>query len=275
MSDLNTMTKADAAMHYADLGLLVFPLAAGCKVPRKGSAGFKDATSDPERVRDWWDAHPTSNIGIATGHLVDVIDIDGFDGQREFELLSARPPAHALSATVRPGGVHVWVPAVPGRRSRVGVVPHVDYRGLGGYAVAPPSQVNSYTNRYRWLSEFDLSTTKAWTPTEGPTWESRWAHAGPVAMRLTPAEMRQRPVDSDPHKRLDGIIATLLGSREGERNNVLYWCACRVADMWDDGQISDVAAVLDGLLVLTAHIGLPQGEAAGTLASGLHRKPRP
>src|SRR4051794_14902406 len=71
-----------SALWYAQNGLHVFPLTPGTKIPLKGSGGCLDATTDPGMVDKWWTGNPNLNIGIATGHAVDVVDIDGHTGQR-------------------------------------------------------------------------------------------------------------------------------------------------------------------------------------------------
>lgn len=138
------VTLLGAALYYAEVGLRVFPLSPGSKIPFRGSSGCLDATSNPELIRDWWDRDPDSNIGIATGHKVDVVDIDGAPGQKSraehwdpiFEQIDR--DAVAKSLTPRPGGMHVWVPAT-GDGNRTGIFPGIDYRGVGGFIVAPPS----------------------------------------------------------------------------------------------------------------------------------------
>lgn len=130
-----------AALWYAEQGLPVFPLQPGTKIPLRGSRGCKDASVDPSAIRAWWEATPDANIGIATGHLVDVVDVDGAEGQKSrvanwdmFEGLEII----AQTLTPRPGGMHFFVPA-SGKGNKAGLLPSVDYRGKGGYACAPPS----------------------------------------------------------------------------------------------------------------------------------------
>jgi hypothetical protein len=139
--------KADllaGALWYAEQGLHVFPLTAGGKIPHKGTRGFKDATVDADTLRAWWDRWPGSNVGIATGHLVDVIDIDGLKGQISFGQ-NADAFAHldvlGTVSTPRPGGMHLFIPAT-GAGNRAGILPGIDHRGLGGYVVAPPSSIS-------------------------------------------------------------------------------------------------------------------------------------
>lgn len=152
----------EAALWYAEQGLHVFPLSPGSKIPFKGTGGFRDATTDPEQIRAWWSGgNPRANIGIATGHLVDVVDIDGAAGQASrlanWEMLEAIPALGKVS-TPRPGGMHIYVPA-SGRGNKAGLLPGIDYRGMSGYVVAPPS-VNQQ-GAYVWLSPLDLSGVRA------------------------------------------------------------------------------------------------------------------
>lgn len=149
-----------AALWYAEVGLHIFPLTPGTKIPLKGSGGCFDATNDPDMVNKWWSGNPQANIGIATGHLVDVIDIDGPIGQRSrldhWDMLEQLPCLGKVS-TPRPGGMHIYVTAAPGRGNKAGLLPGVDYRGTGGYVVAPPS--TNEQGRYLWISPLHLATT--------------------------------------------------------------------------------------------------------------------
>jgi hypothetical protein len=62
-----------AALAYALAGVHVFPLAPRSKVPfipaRNGGHGLHDATTDPDVIRSWWQAHPTRTVasGISAG----------------------------------------------------------------------------------------------------------------------------------------------------------------------------------------------------------------
>lgn len=147
-----------AALWYAEQGLPVFPLQPGTKIPMKGSRGCKDATTDADRIRAWWDATPEANIGLATGYVVDVVDIDGEAGQKSrAELWEAFAEIDAENVgkvlTPSPGGMHIYVPA-DGTTNGTNLAPSVDYRGLGGYVVAPPSRTDA--GSYSWLGPLRL-----------------------------------------------------------------------------------------------------------------------
>ena len=141
-----------AALWYAQQGLHVFALSPNSKIPHKGTRGCKDATSDEPTIRAWWDRWPDSNVGIATGHLVDVVDIDGATGQQSRAQnwpMFAGLTVIGTVLTPRPGGMHLYVPANPAVGNGAGLLPNVDYRGNGGYVVAPPSRTEQ--GSYRWL----------------------------------------------------------------------------------------------------------------------------
>src|ERR1700674_3892356 len=62
-------------------GWLIFPLAAGSKIPLQGPAGFKDSVNDTKAALKLFEGIPHANIGIDCGRsgLV-VVDIDPRNG---------------------------------------------------------------------------------------------------------------------------------------------------------------------------------------------------
>lgn len=150
---------AAAAEWYVQQGVAVFPLAPGGKVPATRN-GFKDATVDLERVRAWWRTMPQANIGLPTGHLFDVVDVDGPPGYRSLaDIRDGLPPILGRVLTAR-GGAHLYVPA-SGRGNKAGLVAGVDYRGAGGYCVAPPSLSSTTGRRWTWTSPVDFAALRA------------------------------------------------------------------------------------------------------------------
>jgi len=71
-------THQEKLHELAELGYKLFPLLAGSKHPngRLAPSGRNDATSDPEKIKEWHRKAPMSNWGLATDGLL-VIDIDG------------------------------------------------------------------------------------------------------------------------------------------------------------------------------------------------------
>jgi Bifunctional DNA primase/polymerase, N-terminal len=192
----------DAALSYASRGIPVLPLhsplphrgdvqpvgrdrhrpspaggmGCSCRDPGCGQVGkhplgslvphgVKDATTNRARVLAWWTRHPQANIGLATGHLFDVLDVDGPTGERAIRQLAA---AHGLASSgplVRTGGGgwHFYLaPTGLGNVHPRGLA-HVDWRGRGGYVVAPPSR-HASGHPYQWLAGRDLDTPPGQVP---------------------------------------------------------------------------------------------------------------
>jgi hypothetical protein len=147
------VTVVSAALWYAQHGIPVFPIQPGTKVPYPGSRGVKGATTDEGTIRQWWDWYPGCNVAIATGHKVDVIDYDGEQGHHawthEYGETWTGAGVHVIATvtTPRPGGLHVYIRAT-GEGNHAGIVPGVDYRGRGGYVLAPPSATPHGTYRF-------------------------------------------------------------------------------------------------------------------------------
>jgi hypothetical protein len=142
-----------AALRYASQGVPVFPLAPRSKFPLISAAndghGLHDATTDAAQIQAWWTAHPNANIGLRTGVAFDVIDLDSEAAVDALE--SARAGRDRISGPVVATGKGFHYFVLPtGLGNRAGVLPGVDYRGAGGYVVAPPS-VHPSGTRYRWI----------------------------------------------------------------------------------------------------------------------------
>lgn len=126
----------------------VFPLRPGTKVPATPH-GFKDATLDVDRIKRYWSAVPDANIGLPTGIAFDVIDIDLPDGPAQWAEGTNVPDTHGRVSTAN-GGFHIYVkPTGGGNRARF--LPGIDYRGAGGYVVAPPSWLGERARSWSWV----------------------------------------------------------------------------------------------------------------------------
>lgn len=153
----------DAALHYASWGWPVFPLKTtamaqrahdpykAAKTPATAN-GFKDATTDAERIRAWWTRSPDSGIGLATGHTFDVMDFDTYAGGLDAyqQMLQRDSAIHGQVATAS-GGVHLYItPTGKGNKTRMR--PGMDFRGIGGYVIAPPTRLLGDRRRsYGWV----------------------------------------------------------------------------------------------------------------------------
>ena len=100
------MTRLEHAYEFASLGMPVFPIEPGGKIPltRKG---FKDATTDHDQILRWSKKHPNCNWAIATGERsgILVLDIDPRNGGIEsIKDLVAEHGVLPLGPTVKTGG---------------------------------------------------------------------------------------------------------------------------------------------------------------------------
>jgi len=142
-----TNPKLDAALDAASRGFRVFPISPGSKKPPKDFPWKERATTDAATIRGWWTEAPDSNIGIAAGHGLLVVDADTKDGKPgldSLDMLDMLGLPAGLRVATPSGGVHVYL-AAGSHRNRVGSVPGhpgIDIRSDGGYVLGPGSVVD-------------------------------------------------------------------------------------------------------------------------------------
>lgn len=218
---------AFAAGALAAARVPVFPCLVEGKRPLT-RRGFLDASSDPEQVAAWWSRTPDANIGIPTGAASGVVvadvDVHGpHDGRAAFERASEAGLVDGAGLLVRTptGGAHVYFPATQGREQRswqaadVGV----DFRGDGGYIIAPPSQriIDGHVKRYEVA---DIAAHSVGTVDAARLRD--FLDPRPVA----PSRASSGSMDVDAER----LAAWVAGRGEGERNRGLFWAACRLAE---------------------------------------------
>ena len=245
---------ARQALTYAATGWPVFPCKPGSKEPDTAH-GFKDATTDPGRIRTWWRARPDRNVAIATGAPgPDVLDVDVREAGSGFPAFNRAKRAGMLAgalALVRTpgGGVHAYYAGTAQPCARL-PRHHLDFKAAGGYVLAPPSVVVG--KPYELLDHRAGTTCLDWRAVRQLLDPPRRA-----AARL--------PADGD----VTSLAAWVAGQPEGNRNAGLFWAACRIN--------GDAGAA--GLLVAAAvQAGLPEAEARRTSATSPtppSRPPRP
>lgn len=147
---------AGAAAYYGKNGIACFPLVVGGKRPATAH-GLHDATTDLAQIRAWWTAMPQANIGIPTGALFTVIDVDGPEGYASLAGLREDGiiPATIGYAITPNNGAHLYI-APNGDGNTARVWPGIDVRGVGGYVVAPPSRRED-GRMWEWSTPLDLT----------------------------------------------------------------------------------------------------------------------
>lgn len=227
-----TLAPGEAARAYAEFGLRVFPCAPDAKRPITAH-GFHDATTNPNQIDAWWAEHPDANVGLATGTLeldrgFDVLDIDvrvGGHGFTGFEHARRAGLVDGWAALVRTpsGGVHAYYPTDLERPQGCWTLPeeHVDFRGVGGYVLVPPSTIDRDDRRgYRVIGHASGAPRSI---------DANAVHdllAAQSHRRALASRPRQASTSID-LERLGGWVATRA---EGSRNASLYWAACRCAE---------------------------------------------
>ena len=195
------MTPLDYALHYAGRGWRVFPVHtvreidgrlwcscsdAECEhqakhpVAKLAPQGVKNATVDPDQIRQWWHVFPDANIGIATGResnlVVIDVDIDPAKGKAGDDTLAALtdeygPLPDTVTVITGGGGLHYlfsYPAGVERIKSTSGVIgKDVDSRGDGGYIVGVPGRHIS-GNCYR--HEGSSDPTEGVDPAPLPRW---------------------------------------------------------------------------------------------------------
>jgi hypothetical protein len=150
-----------AADYYAALGWPVFPARPHGKEPLAELAphGLHSATTDTDRVRDWWRREPEANVAIVTGAAsgVWVLDVDPrHGGDRMLEAAELRDGAlpHTATATTGGGGIHKFFTHPGGTlKSRANAFGRgLDAKADGGYVIAAPS-VHPSGELYWWQAD--------------------------------------------------------------------------------------------------------------------------
>jgi hypothetical protein len=251
-ADLCLMAQAQAR----NSGYAVFPvrLIGDKKIParpeRDGGHGFEDATTDPEQIAWLWRNWPGELIGVRTGAAsgVSVLDVD----QKHPEAVAWWMDTHPLllptrTYRTRSGGLHLWMRHRDGVKNSQGrICRGVDTRGEGGFAVF-------------WFA-YGLECLDHTPPQPWPAW---------LLAELTPRPAPPRPANArpfNPGRAIDGIIRRLGTAREGERNGVLFWAACRL----DERRMRQ--SEIEGLLLpIALGIGLTEFETSRSIGSAIGR----
>jgi hypothetical protein len=248
----------------------------GCGQPAKhplGSLvpyGVKDATTNRARILAWWTRHPQASIGLACGHCFDVLDVDGPKGAQAIRELAATHGLRSSGPLVHTGGGgwHYYLAPTGLGNAYPRDLEHVDWRGRGGYVVAPPSR-HASGHPYHWVEGRDLG-----------------APPGPVPVvlldRLRPRQL-QRPTgfvqvqaagdgpgDRYARAALAEELARVAGAPVGQRNRQLWESTRNLYNLIATGALSE-REVQQGLLAAADRCGLLAEEprqTRRTLASG-------
>jgi hypothetical protein len=272
---MTASTRAHA-LALARRGWPVFPCRPGGKEPATRH-GFRDATTDPDQITRWWRQEPSANLAIATGWPgPDVLDVDqhgpagnGFTALGRLAHAGLIQGASTVVSTPH-HGLHLYFTGSdqPSARLRRH---HLDLRAQGGYVLAPPSQIG----------ERDYRIRRQLGGTGRLNWASATALLEPgrtIAHPVSPAAPADQSASAGLANPVGGIAAADRSSTAQKdlrhlvawvaalppdghnRNDGLFWAACRAAEAGDETILADLARAARA-------IGLSDREISQTIDS--------
>lgn len=213
--------------------------------------GFKDASSNPAVITSWWGSFPDALIGLAVPVGLVVLDIDPRDGGslEQLEALAGGPLPETLTAESGrgDGGRHYWVSTAARDLKHSGLPKGVDLREGGkSYVIAPPSLHPTTGKPYRWVNNAPIAPLPP----------------SLLSVLKPQKKLGVRPFsgDSADHSSLTRYMSRAV---TGERNDSLFWCACRMAET----EMSGKPVSWDGLFDAAIGTGMSMSEAHSTIQS--------
>ncbi|SNS13332.1 Bifunctional DNA primase/polymerase, N-terminal [Actinomadura meyerae] len=291
---------AGAALACAARGWHVFPLRPRDKRPLSGFTDWEaHATTDPARIRAFWERGPAFNVAVACGPsgLV-VVDLDTpkpgeapppewdmpgvNEGADVLAVLADRHgevfPFDTFTVTTRRGGMHLYFTPPPGAELRntsgrhaTGLGWLIDTRANGGYVVAPGSFVAlpDGTGAYRVANDAP--------PAPLPGWLARLLTTAPRPASVLGAPSVAGTVADLPayvQAALKGEAARVADAVTGGRNHALNKAAYNLGRLTGSGALDAETATAVLFEAAAVHFGptradVRPGEARATIRSAL------
>jgi hypothetical protein len=211
--------------------------------------GFTQAAHEPDAIAELWRRWPGPLIGIATGSRSGIAVLD-CDRKHAEAVVWWQRNYHRLLPTrtyaTRSGGLHLYFCDRAGVGNTQGKLCRgVDTRGDGGYVIS-------------WFAA-GFECPDPTPPQPFPDWLfTALTYRPPVP------PVAARPINCD--RAIDGIVRKLAGAKEGDRNALLFWAACRLAEH-RVGQTEAEAL----LIPIATSMGLTDREARQTIRSAMRR----
>lgn len=251
----------ERALELAEQGIPCFP----CLANKKPACvhGFKQATAVADDLRKLWGTSPGVLVGVPTGTPsgLFVVDID-----------SARHPEakvwHEQNAPYLPqtrchqtesGGWHLFFQHREGlRNSGSKLARGVDTRGSGGYCIWWPAHLGGAAQH-----RFAVATPI-------PDWIVDALNPPPPAIISYYGAPYYSNQATAPN-RLEGILTRVAEAKEGERNQLTFWGACKIADMIALRELDahDATNAIEALTEVSLRTGLQLREIRRTIASAM------
>lgn len=177
--------------------------------------GMKDFSTNLEQVQQWWEQYPGANIGVRPPAGWVVLDIDPRNGGADtWEQINH---GHTLPQTIvtltGSGGWHWWfrLPYAGDIRGSAG--DGIDVKTHRGYLVMPPSIHPDTQGIYllqQWVNPDQVPQL--------PTWLRKHVYR-PLPTPVAPRREGEHTGT--------GLVGAVSAAVEGQRNQMLFWAACR------------------------------------------------
>jgi hypothetical protein len=146
----------EAALDYSErLNFSVIPIKTGEKKAMVKWEPYQKNKATRDEITAWWTSNPRANIGIVTGEISNlfVVDCDSDEGNDNLNKLGFDSIVTPCVSTPS-GGYHLYFKYPAGHNISIGAgkITGTDFRGNGGYVVAPPS-INGNGKGYAWTTE--------------------------------------------------------------------------------------------------------------------------
>jgi hypothetical protein len=253
----------NAAIEYLSLGWSVIPTGAD-KRPVCKWEQFQTAPAAMDRVEAWFKPESRNNIAICTGALsnIVVVDADSTEAIARLEKYLGEPPKTVQAKT--PRGMHYYFrhPGIEMRNS-VSLFQGVDFRGDGGYVIAPPS-INEDGEMYEWVNHPVEITMQELPPRILERMRSD--HKERKAEAAAPTTTTDIDRSAYGRMALTSEIETILAAPVGTRNHTFNASAFSLFQLVAGHELleSDVVSALEQAAL---SIGLEQKEISATIRS--------
>ena len=224
------------ALKYHEMGLSIIPIKPKDKRPLVKWEPYQQERAEADQIRQWWQKWPKANIGIVTGNLsgIDVIDIDSGKGFSEVTKLLPKEFS-TVEATTPRGGRHLYVKHKEGQGNATGFIKDVDYRGQGGYIVAPPS-VGENGKPYAWVTDKALGAAQT-APLPLPIYNS--------LNNSIYIEGHDHPTSQESHAESRKVTSSHINFNQGYRDNTLFHIAnCLVKGGMPSGEVQQLLSLM-------------------------------
>jgi hypothetical protein len=244
------MINVQEALKLASKGVPVFPCNAN-KVPLvKLGPGFKDTTTNPALIKEWWSKWPDALVSVRTGIKFVVLDIDCAKHVEAAQWYGNANLPLTRTHITRSGGRHLlFQPDERFRNTTSRICRGVDTKGINGCAIWWPACGFEVVHGGK-LAPVPELIIRALKPPP------------PIA----PPSPREVKTSAQAQRKVDGIIRAMVEAPPGQRNALAFWGALRFAEMVSQSLLSRADAI-ELVVEAASRTGLPRHEARNTAHS--------